>query len=167
MRICGVFCFLFLLVGLSAAQDTNFAVGPQYLLTGSPLFARPIATPTLSLGSPQGIASSENSASGHGATYATVPELSHQADLLPIYYGDARVSVVEVSISPESNESLAALPASIMRTGVTELVDMPALRLRGYGVTLPEASAYWKAHKATAAHHYTNADIERLHSAAN
>jgi len=40
------------------------------------------------------------------------------------------------------------------------------LKLRGYGVTLPEASAYWKTHKAAASHHYTNTDIERLRAAA-
>ena len=38
------------LVGISAAQETNFSVGPQYLITtGNALLLRPIATPSLSL----------------------------------------------------------------------------------------------------------------------
>ena len=38
--------------GLSFAQDTTFAQGPQYLIVNSsPLFLRPIATPTLSFSS--------------------------------------------------------------------------------------------------------------------
>jgi hypothetical protein len=41
---------LLVLVGISFAQDTNFSVGPQYLVTtGSMLLMNPIATPSLSL----------------------------------------------------------------------------------------------------------------------
>jgi hypothetical protein len=41
---------LLVLVGISFAQDTNFSVGPQYLVTtGSTLLMNPIATPSLSL----------------------------------------------------------------------------------------------------------------------
>jgi hypothetical protein len=45
-------CFLVVvLVGLSVAQETNFSIGPQYLITnGSPLLLQPIATPSLSFG---------------------------------------------------------------------------------------------------------------------
>ena len=43
---------LLLLIGISAAQDTNFSQGPQYLITGSNAFLTPISTPTLSLGAP-------------------------------------------------------------------------------------------------------------------
>src|ERR1035437_9912047 len=43
MRLASFCCFLFALVGISAAQDTNFPVGPQYLMTScSPMFAQPI-----------------------------------------------------------------------------------------------------------------------------
>ena len=64
MRFCGLLCFLFALAGFSAAQDSNFSVGPQYLTNyGSPMFLRPIATPTLSLGegSPARLAAEEGS----------------------------------------------------------------------------------------------------------
>src|ERR1700756_2320969 len=37
------------LIGISAAQDTNFSQGPQYLITGSTPFLYSISTPTLSL----------------------------------------------------------------------------------------------------------------------
>jgi len=46
-----VFLLLVLLslVGISAAQDTNFPQGPQYLVTGSMPFVYPISTPIVSL----------------------------------------------------------------------------------------------------------------------
>jgi len=52
MRLSLVLFFLSL-AGFSFAQDTTFSQGPQYLIvTGSPMFLRPIATPTLSFSSP-------------------------------------------------------------------------------------------------------------------
>ena len=51
MRLDTMLVPLFVLVGISFAQETNFPVGPQYLVTtGSPMLLRPIATPSLSLG---------------------------------------------------------------------------------------------------------------------
>src|SRR5215469_8265430 len=51
MRLSLVLLFLSL-AGFSFAQDTNFAQGPQYLIVnGSPIFAHPIATPTVSFSS--------------------------------------------------------------------------------------------------------------------
>jgi hypothetical protein len=39
--------------GIAFSQDTNFATGPQYLMNyGSPLLARSISTPSLSLAGP-------------------------------------------------------------------------------------------------------------------
>ena len=43
---------LLFLVAISAAQDTNFSQGPQYLITGANAFVSPISTPTLSFESP-------------------------------------------------------------------------------------------------------------------
>jgi len=51
MRITHLLCLL-VLAAVSCAQDTNFTVGPQYLITTDPLFLRPIAPPTLSLSEP-------------------------------------------------------------------------------------------------------------------
>src|ERR1700758_3746510 len=54
MRLRNILVVLPLLVVVSFAQETNFSVGPQYLITnGSPISLRPIATPTLSLGETQ------------------------------------------------------------------------------------------------------------------
>ena len=84
------FCFwLFVLAGISAAQDMNFAVGPQYLMTsGSPMFARPIATPTLSLDAPLPPIPSlpEVGPPVADQPFVSNPEIQGP-DLLPIYYG--------------------------------------------------------------------------------
>ena len=51
MRLSWIFLFTLLLftllvAGVSAAQDTNFGAGPQYLITnGNANFLTPIATP--------------------------------------------------------------------------------------------------------------------------
>jgi len=51
MRFSLLLCLLLAVPAFSAAQDTNFAVGPQYLITSGPsMFLHPIATPSLSLG---------------------------------------------------------------------------------------------------------------------
>jgi hypothetical protein len=174
MRIFTLSCFLLCLTGYSIAQDTSFAAGPQYLLTGSPLLARSIATPTLSLDAPLPPVSSTSIISPEAVTgvrYTTNPLLEHQADLIPIYYGlpnyyaASAPSVVEISFPEGSAESSAALPVSIVESGVTELVDAQALRVRGHGVTVAEAAAYWKAHKLPAKHNLTNEDVKRLHPA--
>jgi hypothetical protein len=164
MRFCGLAFFWAALVASCAAQDTNFAVGPQYLMTnGSPLFARPITTPSLSLGEsrPATTHKEPSVTSADVATYETSPLMQNQADLFPVYYGVPRVSVIEMT-GPEASPT--ALPASITNAGVMEATDVPALRIRGIGVTLPEASSYWKSHKRSASRVYTNRDIERLHS---
>src|SRR5271156_5741364 len=38
--------------GVAFSQDTSFATGPQYLMQGSPMFARSISTPSMSLAGP-------------------------------------------------------------------------------------------------------------------
>jgi hypothetical protein len=164
-----IFCCLLVLVGFSAAQDSNFPVGPQYLMNyGSPIFARPIATPSLSLGTPVVVSeiTQDNVAAADNETVAHIPEFQPQIDLFPIYYGLPRVSVIELSFREpgESSASLHPLPTGIVETGVVELTDMQSLRLRGYGVTLPEAAAYWKARRISPPRVYTNVDTERLRS---
>jgi hypothetical protein len=172
MRIC--FWFALMLVWLSAvgtalAQDTHFATGPQYLMNyGSPLFAQPISTPSISLAGPPVEVGARN-ATGvliAGAENQTVlPPLAvalPKIDLFPIFYGDAPVSVIEISFAKEP--SRRELPASILDAGVWQITTAEALRELGYGVTLPEAVAYGKARLRRATRVYTNADIDRLHS---
>jgi hypothetical protein len=162
---------LFSAVGLALGQDTNFATGPQYLMNyGSPLFARPISTPSMSLAGPP-IEIGARDASGvliPGAEDKTVlPPLAvalPAIDLFPIFYGDRPVSVIEVSFSEGSGGSLPSqLPASIQDTGVWQITTAKALRERGYGVTLVEAAAYSKAHAHHSSRVYTNDDLQRLH----
>ena len=183
MRFCSLLCFLFTLAGISAAQDSNFSVGPQYLMNyGSPMFLRPIATPSLSLSAPLAplaptsspesetvAASGTSSAStGTSAGSATGPAFGSQSesDLARIYWGgpemteaSAETNVVEIS----GTATASNLPASIVNVGVQEMVDAKSLGERGYGVTVSEMSSFWKTHKRPATRHYTNRDIERLH----
>lgn len=165
MRLGSFFCLLFALAGISAAQDTNFPAGPQYLITyGSPQFLHSIATPSLSLGSPLASATASALEAGAEAQPAsTLPELQGQPDLLAIYYGEpeARQNVSEIEIT--SQEPAHALPASFIDDGVTAMIDASSLRELGYGVPLAEAASFWKTHKPHAARVYTNRDIARLH----
>lgn len=170
MRICSsrylLLALLLGLAGLSAAQDANFQVGPQYLIpSGSPLFLQPIATPSLSLGSalPQpapGLGVPESTARANEETIEVVSAVldAQQQTFLPsIYYGFPRVNVVEIALG-----ETVSLPASILGSGVVEFTTPQALRERGYGVTLPEAAARSRAHKGAARRVYTNDDLERL-----
>lgn len=171
MRICFWFSLIVLsALGAAFGQDTNFATGPQYLMThGSALFAQPISTPSLSLaGPPLEVGASNATAdliAGAENQTASVPPSDSlpSVDLFPIYYGVVPVSVIEISFREVSSPS-RELPASILDTGVWQMTTAQALRERGYGVTLPEAAAYGKAHTGHASHVYTNADVDRLHN---
>ncbi len=162
MRLASLFCLVFALVGINAAQDTNFPVGPQYLMTfGSPLFAQPIATPSLSLDTPLPPIRSlpEIGPVIGNQPFIANPELQEKADLFPILYGYPMTSVVELmSVEPPRE-----LPASFVDAGVVGITDAQSLHERGYGVPLGETASFWKAHKPRATHVYTNADVERLH----
>jgi hypothetical protein len=168
---CTLSCTVLLLsLGSAFAQDTNFATGPQYLLTrdstspASAFFTRPISTPTLALPNPllePGANNATESLAAGADTETAVRQVAPPADLFPIYYGVPRVSVVEVSFSePSSNP----LPASILDAGVWQITTSQALHQRGYGVTLREAAADGKIRARHSHRVYTNADIDRLHS---
>jgi len=158
MRLGTLVCLLLVLIGISAAQETNFPVGPQYLMTnGSPLFARPIATPTLSFETPSAAPEMPSLTGGGIVTTPAAPQ--NQADLVSIYYGAPTASVIEIS----SAEPPSGLPASIVNIGVAGTTDAQSLLERGVGVTVGEAASYWKAHKGHSARVFTNADVNRLH----
>lgn len=171
MRFYGLLLFGITLVGIGAAQDSNFSVGPQYLMNyGSPMFMRPIATPTLSLSETAPVAvaapeasSSSPSATGNSAESSAIPQPS---DLASVYWGDHESAtavetgaLIEVSgTAPPTN-----LPASIFNSGVQETVDAQTLRERGVGVSVSEASAFWKGHRPRAVRVFTNRDVEKFH----
>jgi hypothetical protein len=167
-------CTLFVLsaAGMAFTQDSNFSTGPQYLMNyGSPLFMGPISTPSMSLNGPP-LQTGARDATGvliAGAGNQDVlppsPDALPKIDLFPIFYGNPsfNVNVVEISFSASSGSSLAALPPSILDSGVWQITTMQGLRDRGYGLTIAEAAARSKAQIRHANRVYTNADTDRLH----
>ncbi|MFZ0136871.1 MAG: hypothetical protein WAK89_07430 [Candidatus Sulfotelmatobacter sp.] len=168
-----VVCILLVLAshGTAFSQDTNFATGPQYLMQGSPMFARSISTPSMSLAAPppQVGASDATGVLIAGASEQNVlppnPDTLPKIDLFPIFYGGPPVGENgQISFSyPVEPSSSAEIPPSISDTGVWQMTTVQALRERGYGVTLAEAAADAKARIRRANHIYTNADAARLH----
>jgi hypothetical protein len=185
-------CLLIVLsaISMAFAQDTNFAAGPQYLMNpgASPLLARSISTPSLSLTGPPLEAGAGNATGGliAGAdTQTFVPQPHPAVNLSPIYYTEVSPSDLTLSfvaepfpglvqqtsailppqpspirpVEPSSNQ----LPPSIFDNGVWLMTTAQALRERGYGITVAEAAAYDKARTRHATHIYTNADTDRLH----
>lgn len=162
MRLVSLFLLSFVMMGISSAQDTNFPVGPQYLMTlDNPLFARPIATPSVSLDGAQPAITSLTETEPLVGNEPTIghAEATRDPDLMPIYYGYPMPSVVELS----NTETPVELPEGMVNTGVVATVDAQSLRDRGYGVPLGDIAAFCRAHKTRATHVYTNADLERLH----
>jgi hypothetical protein len=78
-------------IGVCAAQDTNFAAGPQYLLNNRPsLFLRPIATPSLSLSTPPATTGAAPAEEGTGEPSSSAfGGFSSQAAINCIYWGVA------------------------------------------------------------------------------
>jgi hypothetical protein len=166
MRLATLFCLLLALSGFSAAQDTNFPVGPQYLITrDSPMFLQPIATPTLSLSTPPPSAAEPALATEPvPEAPSTSPVPLSQPDLASIYWGENVTGKTSASSEIElSSTAPPSVPASILDTGVTGTTDAQSLRQRGYGVPLGDTASFWKSHKPHATRSYTNADVARLH----
>lgn len=159
------------LIGISAAQDTNFSQGaqsdtnfsqgPQYVITGDAAFLHSISTPSLSLEAPLPPIPTlpEVGPTVTDQPYVANPDLRHEANLYPIYYGYPMIPVIELT----GTEPSQPLPVSITGVGYAVIADPQTLRELGYGVTVGEAASYWKAHKPRVNHVYSNADIERLH----
>jgi hypothetical protein len=148
-----------------AGQDTDFASGPQYLMNGSLLFARPLSTPSLSLAGPaleMGASSATDGLTVGADNQTPSPQPFTEPNLFPIYYGRPSTSVIEISFAETSFAYPTELPASILDTGVSQVTTLQAIRERGHGETLEGAAAYVKTIAGGAARVYTNADIDRL-----
>jgi hypothetical protein len=148
----------------SAAQDTNFSTGPQYLLNGSPLFARPITTPSLSLETPLD-QPTDHTGSEALAEQAVENKLEQvpPLDFSSIYYEPSTAEEIVISSNnSEAQGESPQLPASIVASGVTQMIDAQSLHERGYGMSLAEAAAQWKERKSAPVRTYKNEDIERL-----
>src|SRR5579864_8635528 len=157
MRLSPVVLLLSILGGMSAAQETNFPEGPQYLVPGNAsMFLRSIATPSLSLDAPLPAIPSlpEVGPQVSEASYVSNSVLQDHPNLLPVYYGYASLSVIELV----STDSMRKMPESISGTG-SALTDAETLRDFGYGMTVGEAASFWRSHKLQASHAYTNSDI--------
>jgi hypothetical protein len=163
MRLAGSLCLLIALAGISAAQDTNFATGPQYLITSpSTMFLHSIATPSLSFGSasaPTPPATTETVPASQ--VVETPPVLPNNVDLTRVYWGGREDGGNSSEIEITAAEPPQNLPASIVDVGVTAIADPQSLREEGYGVSLADVAAFWKMHGGHASHTYTNKDIER------
>jgi len=160
MRLSGLWFLLLALLPVAAAQDTNFAEGPQYLTTTtSTSFIHSIATPTLNLDRGLSPVTDLPQIGPPVGTQSYVPDsvVTHQADLFPIYYGYSTVPVVELTGTEES----PVIPESLNELGFATNTDAQALQERGYGVPLGDAAKYWKAHKRSP-RAFTNGDIERM-----
>jgi hypothetical protein len=169
MRLVGLLFFSITLAAVSRAQDTNFPIGPQYLITNpSAQFLHPIATPSLSL---------EPAPAYTPATTESQPSVEppssgsqFQPEVARVLWGDdwvryvrgASSAAASSEIEITSPQTTPPLPSSFLETGVTRVTDAQSLQASGYGLTLGEVSAYWKAKRHTP-RVYTNADIARLH----
>jgi hypothetical protein len=143
-------------VAVTQQQDTNFPVGPQYLITTpSPYFLQPIATPSLSPDQQFGITSPETGEAGP----ITIPV---PVNLPFIYWGWTVPAMVEVVPEAVPVPTPSELPADFVNVGVTAMATPGWMRDRDYGMSLAQAARYWKAHAAHARRTYTNDDIERM-----
>lgn len=167
MRLAARLLLLIVLPVFCSAQDTNFSTGPQYLITGqSTMFLHSIETPSLSFGpssAPAPPVTTEDVSASQ--VVETPPPLPPNADLTGILWGEPSTSALaEASSEIELSgaETPRNLPAGFLDVGVTAVVTDQTLREQGYGISLGEVAAYWKAHASKPAHTYTNRDVERV-----
>lgn len=114
MRLLHFLLPLLLLSAISFAQDTNFSTGPQYLVTSSsPMFLRPISTPSLSLSQllPMTNAISET-ASILAEETPLPPGMNTQTFLSTVYWGDHTATEIEGRLITTPSLSLSATPAN-------------------------------------------------------
>ena len=159
MRLVGPVVLLLSLVGFVSAQDTNFSVGPQYLIPSNAAFLRPIATPTYNLDAPLAPIPELPQVGEPVENQPYIPDPLYQngPDLYSIYYGYPLPSLVVLV----SEEGTPLIPASLAE-GTAGFVDSQSPIQMDYGVPLGDSASYWKAHRQAAAHLYTNTDVQRL-----
>ena len=167
MRAPSLLLLLIVLTGITAAQSTNFPVGPQYLITtDSTLFLGPIATPSLSLEPmPPPAVPAAPTEPQNGVTLAWQPPPPSSNTYLPsVYWGERWVnhvlgveeesSVIEIN----SSEPIQNLPAGLFDPGVAGVSD--AESLHAYIAPLGDTAKLWKARKPSGRRVYTNDDLK-------
>jgi hypothetical protein len=164
MRFAYPLGFILILCGIAVAQqETNFPVGPQYLITQPyPTLLQPIATPSYPPSQPMGVVSPQTGEAG--PVTITVP-----AYLPSVYWGYQSPywgypPPTETEVAPESEPAPVPrnLPQDYVDTGVSAIATPGWMHDRDYGMTLVQAARYWREHKPHATHTYTNQDIQRL-----
>lgn len=160
MRFIGPAVLLLSTVGFIFAQDTNFPVGPQYLITGNSMLLRSISTPTYNLDAPLPPIPDLPQLGEPVENQPFIPDPLYQngPDLYSIYYGYPMPPLVVLV----SEEGTPVIPPSLTEESSGGFIDSHSLIESGYGVPLGEVASYWKAHKQAAARLYANADIQRL-----
>jgi len=124
MRPHSVFFLIVTFAGVAFAQDTNFPVGPQYLITtGSPMLLHSIATPSLSLGASQ--PATNNAVVAETEAAAITPSVSIpsvQVFLSEVFWGDHTAAEIEArrittpSLSPEQTAVYTYETANLAET---------------------------------------------------
>jgi hypothetical protein len=160
MRFACLFSLILAVAGMAAAQqqETNFAVGPQYLITQPyPTILQPIATPSMEAWQQPGVVSPETGVAG--------PVMINIPAYLPwVYWGYTPPGAVQLVPGPEplAEPVPSGLPQGYINLGVTAIATPIWLHDHEYGMSLAQVAQYWKAQHLHATHVYTNADIERL-----
>jgi hypothetical protein len=158
MRFAYLLGFILILGAIAVAQqpETNFPVGPQYLITQPyPTLLQPIATPSYEPWRSMGVVSPQTGEAG--PVMITVP-----AYLPSIYWGYPPPAEGEVAPESEAAPAPRNLPPDYVDTGVSAVATPGWMRDRNYGMTLVQAARYWREHKLRATRVYTNRDIERV-----
>lgn len=181
VQLCSVVLVAFLVGALTIAcsaqtaaqseadRETNFPVGPQYLITTpSTLLLMPIATPELSLSEApqtpsnaaflqQGLTEEPQPLSTALPPHTNFAQIDWGLPQPPPSLAPAPTVMWVSSVAPSSN-----LPPDFMDVGVSAIVDLSTLHEMGYGWSVAEAAHYWKTHepKPHAKRVYTNADLE-------
>jgi hypothetical protein len=154
---CGVVVILIACSFAVAQQpETNFSVGPQYLITQPyPTILQPIATPSYSPWQQTGVVSPQTGEAG--PVLITIP-----AYLPSVYWGYEPPGSVQIVAEPEPTPAPKNLPPDYIDVGVSAVATPGWLNEHDYGMSLVEAARYWKAQHLHATHVYTNQDIDRL-----
>jgi hypothetical protein len=140
------------------------------MTSGSPLFARAISTPSISLASPPlevGATAATDGLIPGAATHSQEPpnpDAPPSIDFFPIFYGSPTPPPQTIEISfAETSSSQVPIPPSILQDGLGPMIIVEARRAEDADLTLPEAAAYLRMQPRPSPRLYTNADILRLH----
>jgi hypothetical protein len=85
------------------------------------------------------------------------PPYAETDESVPTSEFTAGANLIELTGGPVP----ANLPASLFEPGVTGVTNAESLQQRGYGVSLGEVAAYWKAHKRQASHVIRDEDLRQ------